>query len=157
MILSQCLKQYDGTNVTVLKDSDQISGSGVDTNDSRLTSQFDPRLGLYPPKSLDLKGDFPIRELPPTEENDWPAPGATESEAADSRLPENVDAPEAPEVPEAQEVLIVDDNAINRRLLSVFMKKRKLPYKEANDGLQALEGYKEADGQFDVILMDISM
>jgi CheY-like chemotaxis protein len=54
-------------------------------------------------------------------------------------------------------VLIVDDNAINRRLLSVFMKKRKLPYAEAKDGKEALEKYCNAEEKFNIILMDISM
>ncbi|KAJ4373931.1 hypothetical protein N0V83_002670 [Neocucurbitaria cava] len=157
MVLGQCLKQYDGTNVTVLKDSDQTSGSGTDGNDSGPTSQFGPRLGLYSSKTLDLKSDFTIRGPPHTEENHWPAPSATEGEDHDPHLPENVEALGAEDVPKAQQVLIVDDNAINRRLLSIFMKKRKLLYKEANDGLQALERYKDADGKFDVILMDISM
>jgi CheY-like chemotaxis protein len=67
--------------------------------------------------------------------------------------------PDIQDVPKSnvQQALIVDDNAINRRLLSAWMKKHKIPFKEAKDGLQALEAYKEADGKFDVILMDISM
>ncbi|KAH8723063.1 hypothetical protein GQ44DRAFT_761306, partial [Phaeosphaeriaceae sp. PMI808] len=56
-----------------------------------------------------------------------------------------------------QHVLIVDDNPINRRLLSVWLKKNALPFKQANDGLQALNLYKEFGGKFTVILMDISM
>jgi CheY-like chemotaxis protein len=55
------------------------------------------------------------------------------------------------------QALIVDDNAINRRVLSAWMKKHDIPYKEAKDGQQALNLYKEADGKFDAVLMDISM
>lgn len=39
-------------------------------------------------------------------------------------------------------VLVVDDNAINLKLLTMFMKKIALPYLPAGDGLQALEAYK---------------
>lgn len=41
-------------------------------------------------------------------------------------------------------VLLVDDNAVNLRLLSTFMKKQKRVYSLAEDGLQAVEKYKEA-------------
>jgi CheY-like chemotaxis protein len=54
-------------------------------------------------------------------------------------------------------VLVVDDNAINRKLLAVFMKKLKIRFAEAKDGKQALETYRDADEQFDIILMDVSM
>ncbi|KAJ8105211.1 hypothetical protein OPT61_g10317 [Boeremia exigua] len=61
-------------------------------------------------------------------------------------------------------VLLVDDNAINLKLLVVFAKRQKLRYCEAMNGLEALETYKsEATSSapptrpFDFILMDISM
>jgi len=37
------------------------------------------------------------------------------------------------------------------------MKRHKLPFKEAKDGLQALNTFKESNGMFDVVIMDISM
>ncbi|KAF2492138.1 hypothetical protein BU16DRAFT_105080 [Lophium mytilinum] len=58
-------------------------------------------------------------------------------------------------------VLLVDDNSINLQLLVMFMKKHKLPYGSARDGLEALETYKRAcedpGERFDFVLMDISM
>ncbi len=54
-------------------------------------------------------------------------------------------------------ILIVDDNAVNRRLLSVFMKKRKIAFKEASNGQIALDTCRDAATPFDTILMDISM
>jgi CheY-like chemotaxis protein len=59
--------------------------------------------------------------------------------------------------PQVERTLIVDDNNINRRLLSTWMKRRKVPFEEAKDGQQALDLYKEASDKFDLILMDISM
>lgn len=61
-------------------------------------------------------------------------------------------------------VLLVDDNAINLKLLVVFAKRQKLRYCEAMNGLEAFETYKNeamssksATRPFDFILMDISM
>ena len=61
-------------------------------------------------------------------------------------------------------VLLVDDNAINLKLLVVFAKRQNLRYCEAMNGLEAFETYKaEAmcstppTRPFDFILMDISM
>ena len=61
-------------------------------------------------------------------------------------------------------VLLVDDNAINLKLLVVFAKRQNLRYAEATNGLEALEVYKqEAQATspptrpFDFVLMDLSM
>ena len=61
-------------------------------------------------------------------------------------------------------VLLVDDNAINLKLLVVFAKRQNLRYVEATNGLEALEAYKqEAQSTspptrpFDFVLMDLSM
>ncbi|KAI1136371.1 hypothetical protein F5Y05DRAFT_415140 [Hypoxylon sp. FL0543] len=55
-------------------------------------------------------------------------------------------------------VLLVDDNAINLKLLVTFMTKIKLPYAEAMNGLEAVTKFKEAvDRPFDFVLMDLQM
>lgn len=54
-------------------------------------------------------------------------------------------------------VLLVDDNPINLRLLVTFMKKIKLPYAEAVNGLEAYNKFKDADTPFDFVLMDLQM
>ncbi|KAF2658578.1 hypothetical protein K491DRAFT_702806 [Lophiostoma macrostomum CBS 122681] len=54
-------------------------------------------------------------------------------------------------------VLITDDNAVNRRLLVAFLKRQNIQYQEAENGLDALQKYKEGSVRFDAILMDISM
>lgn len=40
-------------------------------------------------------------------------------------------------------ILCVEDNQVNMRLLTMFMRKIKLPYSSANNGLEALEKYKD--------------
>ncbi|CAD6448428.1 0c37da83-339e-4224-9175-4ae7ee6e4e69 [Sclerotinia trifoliorum] len=54
-------------------------------------------------------------------------------------------------------VLLVEDNAINLKVLVHSMKKLKEEYDTASNGLQAFEKYKKAPGTFKIIFMDISM
>ncbi|KAH8422479.1 hybrid sensor histidine kinase/response regulator [Aspergillus melleus] len=54
-------------------------------------------------------------------------------------------------------VLLVDDNDINLKILSTFMRKIGCSFETANNGLAALEKYKESSGNYDYVLMDISM
>lgn len=57
--------------------------------------------------------------------------------------------------PEQKKVLVVDDNAINRRLAVAFLNRLGLQAQEAADGPMALE--RLAAGAFDIVLLDISM
>ena len=57
--------------------------------------------------------------------------------------------------PEQKKVLVVDDNAINRRLAVAFLTRLGLQTQEAADGPMALERLNS--GSFDVVLLDISM
>ncbi|KAJ7929125.1 hypothetical protein B0H13DRAFT_1965711 [Mycena leptocephala] len=52
-------------------------------------------------------------------------------------------------------VLIVEDNVVNQMQLAGFMRKKKLKYQVAKNGLEAVEKWKT--GNFDLILMDIQM
>ncbi|KAI0553474.1 hypothetical protein F4679DRAFT_571178 [Xylaria curta] len=54
-------------------------------------------------------------------------------------------------------VLVVDDNAVNLKLLVTFIKKLNLSYAEATNGLEAVTKFKEVDMLFDVVLMDLQM
>ncbi|KAG9522499.1 hypothetical protein KCV07_g2824, partial [Aureobasidium melanogenum] len=56
-----------------------------------------------------------------------------------------------------QHFLLVDDNAINLRLLSTFMKKLGYTSETAVNGLEAYEKFKTSSSPFTTILMDISM
>ncbi|KAH7119644.1 hypothetical protein B0J11DRAFT_534236 [Dendryphion nanum] len=69
-----------------------------------------------------------------------------------------------PNLPPIPRLLLVDDNAINLKLLVVFAKRQKLEYSEAINGLRAFETYKNAalvskpqTKPFDFVLMDLSM
>lgn len=52
-------------------------------------------------------------------------------------------------------LLVVDDNAVNRKLALAMLKKRGWAMDEAENGMEALE--KLEKGQFDYVLLDISM
>ncbi|KAH7094565.1 sensor histidine kinase-like protein/response regulator [Paraphoma chrysanthemicola] len=84
--------------------------------------------------------------------------------APEEALPVSVAAPEQAVVAMpvrptlgASQVLIVDDNAINRSLLVAYMKKYNYAYQEAENGLQALEAYRSNPTKFKILLMDMSM
>lgn len=55
-------------------------------------------------------------------------------------------------------VLLVDDNHVNRKVLSSWLNKKKYEWRQATDGLEAVEIFKEHPPNFfNVILMDLSM
>ena len=54
-------------------------------------------------------------------------------------------------------VLIVDDNAVNLRLLIAFAKKNQWKYCQATNGREAVDAYKSAGGRCKYVLTDISM
>ncbi|KAI0448705.1 hypothetical protein F5B21DRAFT_518740 [Xylaria acuta] len=56
-----------------------------------------------------------------------------------------------------QEILLVDDNNINLRILASYMKKLKKPYKTATNGLEAFETFTASPSRYSCILMDLSM
>ncbi|SPJ81896.1 related to nik-1 protein (Os-1p protein) [Fusarium torulosum] len=62
-----------------------------------------------------------------------------------------------PTQPQKSRFLLVEDNAINMKILQTYMKKLGLGYDTASNGLLALESYKAQEGCYKCILMDISM
>lgn len=57
----------------------------------------------------------------------------------------------------AMEFLLVDDNPINLKMLSLYTKKLGRPYNAVANGKEALEAFCEDPGRYDCIFMDISM
>lgn len=55
------------------------------------------------------------------------------------------------------EILLVDDNKINLKLLAAVMHKLRQTYQDAHDGQQALEAYTSDPKRWKCILMDVSM
>ncbi|KAJ6151229.1 hypothetical protein N7470_007823 [Penicillium chermesinum] len=55
----------------------------------------------------------------------------------------------------SKQVLLVEDNAINLKIIETCVKNTGLPYKKATNGLEALELFKNE--RFGAVIMDISM
>ncbi|KAI9834533.1 MAG: hypothetical protein M1819_002909 [Sarea resinae] len=54
-------------------------------------------------------------------------------------------------------VLLVEDNEINLKLLVTYMRRLHVPHAIAVNGLEALQSYQSTTRSFDIVLMDISM
>ncbi|CAN8105451.1 unnamed protein product [Discula destructiva] len=64
---------------------------------------------------------------------------------------------QVPKLQETLEFLLVDDNAINLKILSSYMKKLKYKYSTATDGQEAVDKFRRAPGRYQCVFMDISM
>lgn len=69
----------------------------------------------------------------------------------------NIPDPPLPRKSQRPHVLLVDDNAINLKMLVVYMERLDCSYATATNGQEALEIYQQSVQVFDVVLMDISM
>ena len=73
-------------------------------------------------------------------------------------LPRNPSkTPALPAATSGPMALLVDDNLINLRLLAGFMKKIRIPCRQALNGQEALDAYTADPAKFQVVFMDISM
>ncbi|CAE7184639.1 unnamed protein product [Rhizoctonia solani] len=55
-------------------------------------------------------------------------------------------------------VLMVEDNPINRNILSIWLRKKGLEYNEATDGIEGVSIFRSAaPGHYQVLLVDLSM
>jgi CheY-like chemotaxis protein len=119
---------------------------------------------LAPPAALahrSMSDVFP-HEKPTINEPGMPSPPITQP------LPTTI-TPLSPSHESSSEyfsprVLLVDDNAINLKLLVVFAKRQNLQFSEAVNGLEALETFKREANitetptrPFDFVLIDIQM
>ena len=61
--------------------------------------------------------------------------------------------------PQFPRCLLVDDNAVNLRLLQMYCAKRQYPHISTIDGLEAIQAYKDnaTTSPFDLILLDLQM
>lgn len=102
-----------------------------------------------PPKEVQIQ----VKEHPAVESNSPIQVKSSEQENAKPPLT-NGDTPDSEK---ALRVLLVEDNEINLKLLIATMRKLNLDHATAVNGLEAFNSYKDCEGNFDVIFMDISM
>ena len=63
-----------------------------------------------------------------------------------------------PEIPPQTSFLVVDDIAINRRVLTLTLEQRGLlNVRSASSGIEAIQAVRTADPRFDVVFMDVNM
>ncbi|KAK5999308.1 hypothetical protein QM012_005583 [Aureobasidium pullulans] len=118
------------------------------------------------PHGPTLTPDLLLRPLPPMQVQEETITDESSSQCQSQSLkniakdtPQNQSPAPGPEKPrhDQQHFLLVDDNAINLRLLSTFMKKLGYTSETAVNGLEAFEKFKASSSRFTTILMDISM
>ncbi|THU77368.1 hypothetical protein K435DRAFT_738503 [Dendrothele bispora CBS 962.96] len=133
--------------------SDSIAKPGSGSNSRRPSAEVAPKVAspVSPPRS------------PSTDYNTTPVTRAapirrpTQEPKSLSSTPTNKKgkSPAEGNIVPPISVLIVDDNPINRTILSTFMKKNKIKFDVAQNGKQAVEKWQS--GEFHLILMDIQM
>lgn len=125
---------------TIDKPSESIGTLGTDDN-SRLPSAQ----GVLPASrkiarrpALDRRKSSKVRRL-------------KEEDSIDTPL-RSIDLP-----PQLFNVLLVEDNEINLKLLTIYMSKLQQDQVAAVNGREALGAYKAASGKFDIVFMDLQM
>ncbi len=91
--------------------------------------------------------------------------GAGTTTIIDIPLKKAVEEPHRVKTPVATEsgsfagrtVLLVDDMPINREIASMILAERQINIEQAENGLEAVERYKQSPQKYDAILMDIQM
>lgn len=79
----------------------------------------------------------------------------SETQAIECGLPRNNACKDLHKKENKNRVLLVEDNRVNQMVAKAFLVKEKYQVTIANDGLEAIEAYK--NGEFDIVLMDIQM
>lgn len=159
-VLLQCLQRVNtsGSKTTSRAGSPSRLGNEVRWNSSSVV--YDQTERRYRPsiKTLKWKSEQPqIRTSAEEDEQIRPLPVLRNS-GLTGPIPMEHTRTRSRDKKHQPRVLLVDDNAINLRLLVTFMTKIKLPYAEAANGLEAVAKYKEsADDPFDFVLMDLQM
>ncbi|EGR52296.1 histidine kinase, partial [Trichoderma reesei QM6a] len=85
-----------------------------------------------------------------------PASPGPKTESPSKILGESLALRDKPEAPQLK-FLLVDDNYINLKVLSTYMRKRNVAFKEAKNGQEAVDCFLSHPGAYACILMDISM
>ncbi|KAI0165101.1 hypothetical protein GGR52DRAFT_94365 [Hypoxylon sp. FL1284] len=157
-VLTQCLQRVEASgNMSPRENSPSRPVNNVAWNSTPVV--YDQLERQYRPSvtALKWKSEQPQIGIS-AEENEQMRSASTSGlrspvppESAQSTRPRSGDDSHQPRV------LLVDDNAINLKLLVTFMNKIKLPYSEAVNGLEAINKYKEAKEPFDFVLMDLQM
>lgn len=192
-VLAQCLRRMEEARRQNDEGGDEAEGTTPgeargerESSDEHADSLRVPSSSPRPPVSPGLERREASRSMPLSSAVSFPSPpplrpetpsldqqllasehkqhtSATPAATSDSSAVEQASSP--------LHVLLVDDNKINLQLLTMFMKKCRYSYAEAENGQEALDKYRESclpgphtstnagqpQRRFDYVLMDISM
>jgi len=131
----------------------QFGGTGLGLSISqRLVELMHGRISMTSTEAEGSCFEFRIPLLKPvdsahqgTAELQWPPPAAR---IADTRLNDQ---------PRLEQVLVVEDNHINRMVLSRMLEKLGIQFQLAHNGEQALQQLRQDYDRFDAVLMDCEM
>lgn len=84
-----------------------------------------------------------------------PSPSPSHRATPPPELPSSSSS-NAPSEPRLR-LLLVEDNPINLRILTTYARKLNCTWVTASNGRDAVHEFKQADGRFDYVLMDVSM
>lgn len=111
-----------------------------------------------------LKPGLPTISRPPLAETTLTPPSSHDEVPISTQHPTTTTpvlplalAPPAPASAPKIEFLLVDDNAINLKILSSYLRKLGLAYQTATNGQEAVDVFKRDPAQCRLIFMDISM
>jgi len=143
-----------------------FTAAGAESTDASATRMKENR-------KPETKSSSPPENAPTAEENHAPSPTNQDQHkapASDTRdttahpqetthnPPEKTtyEPPPSTSTP-TPHLLLVDDNAVNLKVLAASVKKGGCTYDQATDGQQALEAFKSSPSPYDIIFMDLSM
>ena len=110
-----------------------------------------------PVASLSPERTYSGLRVPLAPVHEDPNPPLTPTRSTTAELAQRTKTQEPDQAEERVHLLLVDDNAINLRILVACVKKLSCTYQTATNGLEALKLYESSPQHFDFVFMDISM
>ncbi|KAL6450866.1 SSK1 Oxidative stress response two-component system protein SSK1 [Candida maltosa Xu316] len=158
LLLPKNFSLEKGDNGTVVNDTDN-NNTNTNENDNENENETENEAGGNENDTFDDKENFNDK-ITKSKHKPTPLPLAkmnnltTKNNSSIANTPKSGD-PTTDKVLPSISVLVVEDNAINQAILGAFLRKRKIQYKIAKNGQEAIDKWKE--GGFHLVLMDIQL
>lgn len=154
------------SNSSDMSMADMVSDGKLSRRSSRRSSGDDVASDIGSRPHLAPRGSTFHGTLTPLEEAYPTSPGSLSSSSTTISLADGGALLRTATIPEGEagvgrrraRVMVVEDNAINRRVLGAFLRKKGFEYAEAVDGSAGVQLFDETmENSWDVVLMDITM
>ena len=113
-----------------------------------------PKTSQTPPTVEEKRAPSPVDQHEHAASESEPQGTKSRAQESTSKTPEEA-APRNNKT--APHLLLVDDNAVNLKVLAASAKKGGCTYDQAVDGRQAVEAFKSSSSPYDLVFMDLSM